>query len=403
MKCLMFGLACDQEQFDKYIERNKSPYSVAHYIFEKKLIEELEKNFQLEHNYILQEKNSSLQKSMIKKKRRKVTEDTYTTYLNYINLPVIKFLTLFISTIIRVLKYNYKNKDEFYVLSTINYFPVAAGLTIITKLLRKKNVIIFTDCSVGYAYDKNSRKSLKILAMRIYKKILNFIENNYDAYILFSEPMNELVNQKKKPYCVMEGFFNSDNISLENVKKYEKFIIMYAGTIIESVGLQNLVKAIQMTDLDLEVWIYGEGDYKNELMRLCSKDSRIKFFGFIDRKELFELEKKVSLLVNVRDPRLEYTKYSFPSKSFEYMASGTPFLSTRLLCYPKEYDQYIYFISESSVEIIKNKIEEIYYKTVNERETFGENAKRFVLNSKNPKIQTKKVSDFINKEMNKRK
>uniref|UniRef100_UPI004057A5D9 glycosyltransferase n=1 Tax=Agathobacter sp. TaxID=2021311 RepID=UPI004057A5D9 len=399
MKCLMFGLACGKEQFDKYIKRNKSPYSVAHYLFEVKLIEELQEAFAISHNYILQEPNKSFSDAVIKAKSDDLTEETTTTYLNFVNLPIIKFITLFFSTIIRIIKFAIVTKNDFWILSTINYFPVAMATMIMSKILGRKNIIIFTDCSVGYAYDKQKGAGVKAFFKQLYKKLINGIENSYDGYILFSEPMNELVNLKMKPYCVMEGFFNSDNIDLNECDKLEKFTMLYAGTIIESVGLQNLVEALKRVDLDLELWIYGEGDYKQELMKLSKGDSRIKFFGFIDRKELFQIEKKVSLLVNVRDPHLAYTKYSFPSKTFEYLASGTPFLSTRLMCYPQEYDEYMYSISDNSCETIANKVNEIYLKNPSERLDFGRKAKDFVIKRKNSRVQTEKIINFIREEV----
>ena len=399
MKCLMFGLACDEEQFDKYIKATPNPYSVAHYLFEFKLIEELEKSFTIEHNYILQKKNRQLKNSFIKASKRNITKKTHTKYLSFLNLPIINFLTIFFSTFFRIVMTALKSKEEFWVLSTINYFPVALGTICATKLMKRKNVIIFTDCSVGYAYDKVEENFIKKQIKRVYKGIISTLEQNYDGYILFSPAMNELVNKKNKPWCVMEGFFNQNGIDLNRVKRFDKFILLYAGTIIETLGLQELVEAFKMIDKDMELWIYGEGDYKEELMRRSEGDSRIKFFGFVNRAELFEIEKKVSLLVNVRDPKLAYTKYSFPSKSFEYLASATPFLSTRLMCYPKEYEKYIFFIEDNSPETIANKIVSIYKIDRDERVDFGIKAQEFILKYKNSEKQVDKIKEFIEREI----
>ena len=138
---------------------------------------------------------------------------------------------------------------------------------------------------------------------------------------------------------------------------------------------------------------------KNHLVRKYADDKRIKFFNFVSHEEIFNLEKKVSLLINTRDPQLEYTKYSFPSKTFEYMASGTPFLSTKLECYTEEYENYIYFIKDNNPYTIANKINEIIHLNEEERNNFGLNAKDFILKKKTSQCQVEKVIQFINKEV----
>lgn len=401
MKCLMFGLACDQEQFDNYTKAHRNPYSVAHYLFEIKLIQQLQEEFPVDHNYIFQSANRSLKNAWVKRKCKAITDKTNTHYLPYLNLPVIRFVSLFFSTARTLIRYHRQHKKDFFVMSTINYFPVALATTLLSRVLGYQNIGIFTDCSVGYAYDRSERATLKEKLRQLYKKAVHATEGKYDGYILFSRPMNELVNPKGKPWCVMEGFFNPDDLNLESVEKYEKFVLVYAGTIIESVGLQNLVQAFaHMTNPEVELHIYGEGDYKQTLQQLAQKDERIKFFGFVDRKQLFEIEKAASLMVNVRDPGLAYTRYSFPSKTFEYLASGTPFLSTRLACYEDAYGAHIYFIDSNDPIIVAKKVEELACTDRAVLAEFGAKARAFVLQKKIPEEQVKIVTKFIRDHMN---
>lgn len=397
LKCLMFGLACDKDSFEKYLEKNKNPYSVAHYIFETEFIMQLEKNYNIDHNYIYQENNKNLKNARIKKRNNNITNLTKTSWINYYNLPILKYITIFISTFVRILKYSKKNKD-FFILSTINYLPVAMATIIASKMINKKNVIIFTDCSNSNAYDYSEQMFIKSLFVRILRKIVYLCENQYDGYILFSECMGELVNKSNKPSCVMEGFINERMLNLSKEKKFDDFIILYGGSLLKNLGLENLIEAVKEI-LDVQLWIVGDGSIKSQLMDLASGYDNIKFCGFVPREQLFEMEKKASLLVNVRDPRLPYTRYSFPSKTFEYLLSGTPFLSTKLACYSNEYNQHIYFINDNQVETIKTEIINIKNLSQREREKFGEDATNFVLNEKNAGTQCKKVIEFLNSEV----
>jgi len=127
----------------------------------------------------------------------------------------------------------------------------------------------------------------------------------------------------------------------------------------------------------------------------AARNKRIKHMGFVDPQTLFEYEKQATLLVNVRDPNAEYTKYSFPSKTFEYMASGTPFLTTNLPGIPREYKDYLFVIETNSVDEIKAGLERAISLTDQEKEKFGAAARNFVLTQKNKYVQSKKVSDFL--------
>ena len=81
----------------------------------------------------------------------------------------------------------------------------------------------------------------------------------------------------------------------------------------------------------------------------------------------------------------------------EYLASGTPTLMSKLPCLPKEYEPYIYFFDDESVEGMKNKIIEICEKSQEELNEFGEKAAKFIHTQKNEIAQTKRIIEFITK------
>ena len=81
------------------------------------------------------------------------------------------------------------------------------------------------------------------------------------------------------------------------------------------------------------------------------------------------------------------------------MASGTPFLSTKLECYTEEYNEYVYFIDDNKPITIANKVNEILYLDKTIRDSFGAEAKKFILNNKTASHQVNKIINFINKEV----
>ena len=232
----------------------------------------------------------------------------------------------------------------------------------------------------------------------------NILSNRIsDGYILLTEQMNELVNKSKKPYIVIEGFADSKikiNNALEN--KYKKFTIMYAGGLYKKFGVEYLIKAIeQIENSNIQLVLYGTGEMQDILEKEYKNSDKINYKGIAENNEIVEEEMKSTLLINPRFSNEEYTKYSFPSKNMEYMASGTPVLTTKLPGMPKEYNEYVYLIEEESVEGIKSVVEELINKAPRELFEKGKKAQKFVLENKNNITQAKKIIDFIKKILNK--
>lgn len=282
-----------------------------------------------------------------------------------------------------------------YLIAYEMHFPYLVCLNLIKKLRPSiKTILICPDLSVHMdlnAKMKPIKRLLKSIENRISKKLLNSV----DAYVLFTEQMQDYFAIYNKPYTVVEGVYR-DKYSLDKVDK--KRYIMHAGSLHYNTGIEELVSAFeQLEDTSVELWFFGSGAMDEYIQNKAEKNPRIRHMGFVDPKVLFEYEKQALMLVNVRNPKEEYTKYSFPSKTFEYMASGTPFLSTNLLGIPKEYKDYIVLINDYSIEAIKNGLNTIISMSDLERETFGENAKAFVLNKKNKIVQSSKVIDLLKK------
>ena len=90
-----------------------------------------------------------------------------------------------------------------------------------------------------------------------------------------------------------------------------------------------------------------------------------------------------TLLVNPRPTGEEYVKYSFPSKTMEYMSTGTPVLTTVLPGMPREYYPYVYLLEDETADGIAAKLREIFALTDEALFQKGCAAREFVLKEKN--------------------
>ena len=172
--------------------------------------------------------------------------------------------------------------------------------------------------------------------------------------------------------------------------------IVYAGSLQIKYGIQTLCAAFLSCAKEDEILhVYGDGEYAPALKELAAQNDNIVYHGNVPNTEVVEAELKATLLVNPRPSTEEFTRYSFPSKTMEYMVSGTPVLMTRLPGMPCEYAKYVYLFEKEDTEGIARKLREVLDKPLNELETFGQKARTFVLEKKNNVYQTNKIIDFV--------
>ena len=243
--------------------------------------------------------------------------------------------------------------------------------------------------------------SIRKRLQSIYEKLSTSETEKYDGYILLSSYMNELVNKKRKPYTVIEGSIDKEQIPSKTASKNGKKVVLYAGGLYEKYGLKHLVDAFRAcSNTDSELHLYGDGSYVPELQKVCAFDHRIKYMGCVLNTELTRIESGAALLVNPRFSTEEYTKYSFPSKTLEYMTSGTAVLTTRLKGIPIDYHEHLFFFDGESVDEMRRKLEEVLSLDISELDRKGEMAQKFVISQKNNIVQGNKLIELASEVVN---
>ncbi len=401
MNILYFGGFCDEELYKQDEKIGQKPYRIAHYTYEKAFCSEMHKINRMDIISVYPMENFPKNNFLFWRKKVKY-KNTTIKYLKFINVPFLKQIMYFLGACYQIILWSIKNRKEKEkcIFSNKHYVPVSLAVVVIGKILGIKKIVTFTDLSL-FSYSKQ-----KIAKMKLYKKIIikpyikltNKLQTSYDGYILFSEPMNKIVNPKNKPYIVMEGIYNSSNINLNPSVK--KNAIAHAGTLNKEVAIDKILDVFEnIHNENIELWLFGKGDMEQEIQKMVQQDSRIKYFGFLPRHEVFEYLKQAKLLVNLRDPKDIYTKYSFPSKTFEYMASGTPFFTTKLGGIPKEYYDYLYTTESYDSKEIALQIEQLLQNN-EELNKKGKLAQEFIISKKNAREQIKKVNTLLKDKMN---
>jgi glycosyltransferase involved in cell wall biosynthesis len=231
-------------------------------------------------------------------------------------------------------------------------------------------------------------KIFKIIDIKLQKSKLKYI----DKFVLLTEKMSDKLNIRS--YTVVEGIGVDFYANVEHTAVKDK-TVMYAGSLNKRYGIINLIDAfMKIEDPDYRLILCGAGDSEDYIREAQKKDSRIDFKGLLPRKEILSLQISSSVLINPRQNIEEFTKYSFPSKTIEYMLSARPVIMYKLDGVPDEYDNYLNYVPDNSVDSLKQKIVEICSLPVDERNRMGQAARKFVLNEKNSEKQVKKIIDL---------
>ena len=308
-------------------------------------------------------------------------------YLSFFNLPGLRQLSLFFGSFFSVL---FSKRKSVLIFDVLMIFP-SAGALLAAKLSGKKSIGIVTDLP----------HFMPVAAKKSMFKFNLFLMRRANGYIFLTRQMNDVANKKNKPFAVLEGHVDSDMASRYHAPfEAEKKQIVYAGTLAKIYGIKNLCESfVKGNFADAELHIYGDGDYADELKRLAEQAGNIIYHGNRPNGEVVEHELKSHLLVNPRPTAGEFTKYSFPSKTLEYMVSGTPVLTARLAGIPEDYDPYLYYFDDTAEDGLKNALTDILSKDFGELFAKGSAARSFALKNKSNISQSKKVLDFIENEI----
>lgn len=310
--------------------------------------------------------------------------------LSYTNVRGIKELTVPKKALTKFIEMSFVPDVVFvYSLGTIPY-TIA---TQIKELNPKTKIVSIIADLPQYMSDNNNPVYRLLKGFDGY--IVNKLSEQFDGFLLLSPFMREKLPIMNKPWLVVEGIYNKVN-EPESIPVIDKRIILYTGALEKRYGLMDLVNAfIGIPTDDVELWLCGNGGAVEEIKEIASKDSRIRYHGVVSHKEVLVMQRQATLLVNPRHSSEDFTKYSFPSKTMEYLASGTPTLMCRLKSIPTEYDDYLYYFEEETVNGFKTKIEELLSLPKEELIKKGNKARSFILSNKTIDVQSKRIVNFL--------
>lgn len=207
-----------------------------------------------------------------------------------------------------------------------------------------------------------------------------------------------------RPTCVLEGgiavdrFSNALHVRPER-RSGDPFRIVLSGTLTEYNGVDLVLEAMRHTASDVELLVAGMGPRVEAVHGYANQDSRVRYVGYLEFDQLLDLYRGADLLLNIRLTRRLDTRYFFPSKLMELLASGTPVLSTCTGPVADDYGHVLYLLNDESPAALANRIREIAAIPEADRRALGDRAQAFMFAEKTWTRQAERFARFLRREV----
>lgn len=282
---------------------------------------------------------------------------------------------------------------------TYNLYPqVGCAAMRLKRRFHKRVIAVVADLPFD---DASERGLISRCLISVYNRITRKNLKRADGYILLNERAREYISDDA-PYTVIEGAVDASEWSEKQSVSVRRDII-YSGALTEYSGISQLLEAMKLVRHGgIILKVFGDGYLKDEVMRFVQENDNVKYCGCVQNAEMRRLQAQALLLINPRPVDSNIAKYTFPSKLLEYMASGTPVMTSRLNGIRAEYDRYLSYIELVDPVGIAAAIDAFLDSNYDVQLEKAAQGREFVLQSKSWTEQGKKLVAFVRNILEKR-
>ena len=313
--------------------------------------------------------------------------------IGYLNVPVVKH-KIQEGRIISLIEKALDSSKEQHILIYTMYPPFVRAAHVLKNKHPELSVsLLQTDPVLGKdgIYTKNSNNNI-----RKGRELIELMKN-FDSFVVLTKYLAEAMETGDRPYTIVDCIINdSVNDSVVSDRPANRNRFLYTGSTRSTNGIITLVDAFRYLP-DAERWICGGGD-SDEYIREQEKElSNIRFFGSVDHSRISDIQSQCDYMVNPRTPTGGFTKYSFPSKTAEYMMTGKPTVMYKLEGLSEEYDELLNYVYAEDPRGLAEELKSI----INMDQEFlmakALRAKMYVQREKSPKAQADRIITMWNR------
>ncbi len=277
------------------------------------------------------------------------------------------------------------------------YLPYMQAVALIRRRFPDvRATVIVTDLPNELGIASGRRGLLKRIEYRMGAK-RTALCRAFEGFVLLAAPMAEALPIAGKACMVLEGLVSDPPIDADEAPALpsdDRPAVLYTGTLNRELGIDILLDAFAGYE-GAQLWLCGRGDMQRDVAEAAARNPHIHDFGFVPQRTALALQARAAALINPRTAQGVFTRYSFPSKTLEYMRSGTPVLCCKLEGIPDAYDPYLTYITPQTAEGIRAAVQALLAVPEQERRAMGERTRDFVLREKNAQAQCARLTSFM--------
>jgi glycosyltransferase involved in cell wall biosynthesis len=315
----------------------------------------------------------------------------------YINITPIKQMSIGISMLWYLIRWGLRvkhNKHRVIFSFNISVPPLAFTLAA-ARLIRAKTIVYICDINIPGHTVPNS------LLYRIDTRLETWLLRFVDGCIVITDRIATDYLPRRQ-FIRMDGGV-SDSLIEETARflaerrlDESQFVIVATGSLSEHNGIRDILSAFsQLEGSKYRLVLAGRGPLEAEITSAARRDPRIEFMGFLEIHDLLTLHAKADVLVSMRLTQSVNTAYAFPSKTFEYLLSGAPVITTATGHMKAEYGPYCFILEEESSQALAALLQRIERLEPEERARIGRAARQFIIHHKTWEIQHKRIAEYV--------
>jgi glycosyltransferase involved in cell wall biosynthesis len=164
----------------------------------------------------------------------------------------------------------------------------------------------------------------------------------------------------ERPTLLVEGGFPEEAAlpRTARVRREGGKVVLFSGALDENSGIDHLLRAFaRISDPTMRLEIMGKGVRLESVLRAQERDERITYLGYVANDVALRRQQAADVLVCPRLPDGHTTKYSFPSKVMEYLATRNPVVCSDLEGLPQDYWRHLEVPEDTTAGALARSIE----------------------------------------------
>lgn len=310
--------------------------------------------------------------------------------VSFLNIVGVKHLTTGLGIALRILRWGGKYSSQPRIVSTFNLsFPPGLFTWAAARLAGAKLVAHLFDINVPGQTVPNSA------ARRADYWLQRWVMKRCDALVVVSSDILKDF-RLDQPSVLVDGGIEADpNSAAPGPLPDGVFVLAYTGGLTELNGVRMVLGAFsQLRGEHYRLIVAGAGPLASEVAAAAGRDPRIDFRGLVSAEDVASIQSSANLLLNPRLTAAMNTRYFFPSKMIEYMATGRPVASTCTGHVESEFGDFVFLLRNETPEALADLVRHVEQDQHGARSA-AEAARRYVLANKTWSAQGRKVADLL--------